>query len=129
MKRRSIVIIVGIILFISGYLISSTFLVKNISNSEFEFYEQVARDVYEQGDKSIYEVPYGISLQRTNTSITISSANNNYFGKVVAKLQNGNLVFTHDSEANDIIVLNSCFGFICVIVPTLMYGFFKRNNG
>lgn len=127
--KKIVVIILGIILFTTGYLISSTLLVKNISSSDFKFYEQVAKDVYEQGDKTIYEVPDGISLQRTNTSITISSANNNYFGKVVAKLQNGKLVFTHDLETRETIVLNSFFGFICVIIPALLYLGCKRNNG
>ena len=90
--QRIFVIVIGIALFATGFLISSNLLEKPISNSEFKFYEQVARDVYEQGDKAIYEVPDGVSLERTNTSITIFSAKKTVRGEVIATLQNGEIV-------------------------------------
>lgn len=114
--QRIFVIVIGIALFATGYLISSNFLQKPISNSEFEFYEQVARDVYEQGDKVMYEVPDGVSLQRTNTNITISSAKIAVRGQVIATLQNGELVFTRDAETRETIVINSIVGILFVLV-------------
>ena len=115
------VLIIGIALFLSGYLFSSNLLEKPISNSEFEFYEQVARDVYEQGDKAIYEIPNGVSLERTDETITISSARGAVHGKVVATLQNGELVFTRNAERGEAILKNSLIGILFVIVPSLLW--------
>ena len=109
-------VIMGIALFASGYLFSSNLLEKPTSNSEFEFYEQVARDVYKQGDKAIYEVPDGVSLERTNTSITISSAKETVRGKIIANLQNGELVFTRNAETGKAIFINILVGILFVLV-------------
>lgn len=114
-------VIIGIALFASGYLFSSNLLEKPTSNSEFEFYEQVARDVYEQGDKAIYEVPDGVSLERTNTSITISSAKKTVRGKVIANLQNGELVFTRNAETGEAIFINILVGILFVLVSILIW--------
>ncbi len=113
-------IITSVTLFISGYLVSSNLLTKQISDSEFEFYEQVARNVYEQGEKVIYEVPDGVTLERTSTSITISSKGTNR-GKVTANLQNGELIFTRNEERGEAIAIGILSGILFVLISILLW--------
>lgn len=113
-------IITSVTLFISGYLVSSNLLTKQISDSEFEFYEQVARNVYEQGEKVIYEVPDGVILERTSTSITISSKGTNR-GKVTAILQNGELIFTRNEERGEAIAIGILSGILFVLISILLW--------
>lgn len=114
------IVIICIALFISGYVLSSNLLAKQISDSEFEFYEQIARDVYEQGERAIYEVPDGVNLERTSTSITISSKGTNH-GKVIASLQNGELIFTHDKEIGETIAVGILTGILFVLISVLLW--------
>ncbi len=113
-------IITSVTLFISGYLVSSNLLTKQISDSEFEFYEQVARNVYEQGEKVIYEVPDGVILERTSTSITISSKGTNR-GKVTANLQSGELIFTRNEERGEAIAIGILSGILFVLISILLW--------
>jgi len=113
-------IITSVTLFISGYLVSSNLLTKQISDSEFEFYEQVASNVYEQGEKVIYEVPDGVTLERTSTSITISSKGTNR-GKVTANLQNGELIFTRNEERGEAIAIGILSGILFVLISILLW--------
>ena len=119
--KKVILIILSIALFVGGYLASVNTLYKPISDSQFEFYEQVACDVYEQGNKAIYEVPDGVSLERTSTSITISSANRTYRGKVIANLQNGELVYTRKPETGFVIFASSLIGAMFVCIGVLVW--------
>lgn len=113
-------VIIVIVLFGSGYMFSSNVLQKPTSDSEFELYEQVARDVYEQGDKTIYEVPEGVSLERTDTSIIISSAKKTVRGKVIANLQNGELVLTRNEESIDAISNNILAGIFFIFATSVI---------
>ena len=115
---KAIVIILSIVFFVSGYWLTASTLTKPITNSEFEFYEQVARDVYEQGNKAIYEVPNGVLLVKTNTSITISNDGIRR-GQVVATLQNGELVCTRDLQTAYAIIVNSLCGIIFSMPGTI----------
>lgn len=125
-------IITSVTLFISGYLVSSNLLTKQISDSEFEFYEQVARNVYEQGEKVIYEVPDGVTLERTSTSITISSKGTNR-GKVTANLQNGELIFTRNEERGEAIAIGILSGILFVLISILLWigipYFYEKSKG
>lgn len=122
-------VIIGIAFFASGFLISSSLLEKPlISNNEFEFYEQVARDVYNQGNKTIYEVPDGVSLKKTDTSITVSSAKVSVRGKVVATLQNGELVCVYDAETVEAILINSLIGILFVFVWVIIVAFIHEKK-
>ena len=114
-------VVIGIAIFTSGYLVSANLLKKPISNREFELYEQMARSVYEQREQSIYEVPKGIHLDKTATSIIISSDKVTVRGKVIANLQNGELVFTRKSETGEAIVINSLIGFLFVLVSLITW--------
>lgn len=113
-------IIISVTLFISGYLVSSNLLTKQISDSEFELYEQLARNVYEQGEKVIYEVPDGVILERTSTSITISSKGTNR-GKVTANLQDGELIFTRNEERGEAIAIGILSGILFVLISILLW--------
>lgn len=93
-------------------MFSSNFLQKPTSDSEFE--------LYEQGDKTIYEVPEGVSLERTDTSIIISSAKKTVQGKVIANLQNGELVLTRNEESIEAISNNIFAGIFFIFVTSVI---------
>lgn len=114
------IVVISIALFVSGYISSSNLLAKQISDSEFEFYEQIARDVYEQGERAIYEVPDGVNLERTSTSITISPKGTNR-GKVIASLQNGELIFTRNKEIGESIAVGILTGILFVLISVLLW--------
>lgn len=121
-KRKRTLIIIGFVaLFAVGYLFSSLALQKLVSDSEFSYYEQVAKDVYEQGSSTIYEVPETVTLEKTDTEIIISSADINKRGKVCATVQNGELVFERDNETGDAIGLSIAFGIIFVLIGLIIY--------
>ena len=105
-------VIIFIVLFGSGYMFSSNFLQKPTSDSEFE--------LYEQGDKTIYEVPEGVFLERTDTSIIISSTKKTVRGKVIANLQNGELVLTHNEESIEAISNNIFAGIFFIFVTSVI---------
>ena len=123
-------IILSIALFVSGYFVSANFLLKPISDIEFEFYEQVAHDVYEQGNKAIYEVPDGLILGKTSTSIIISSAKATCRGKVIATLQNGELVCKRSIESAEAILIHSLVGIIFFLlgIAVRVFIFEKKNK-
>ena len=115
-KYYSIFVILCIGIFVITTFFSSTFIVKVLTEEEVEYYKEVAVDVYNQGSAAIYEVPDGIDIEKTDITITVSSKNEWQFGKVVARLQNGQLVFKHTSEIFVANFLNVCIG----VVPTLI---------
>ena len=102
--RLSGMVIVGIISFATSYFL----LNKNsrtISNDEFKLYEQVAQSVFLQKNRELLsDISEGVNIEKSDTSITISSDDPNEFGCVVAKLQKGKLVYEHYSE-NEIKIL------------------------
>ena len=112
----SIFVILCIGIFVIATFFSSTFIVKVLTEEEVEYYKEVAVDVYNQGSATIYEVPDGIDIEKTDITITVSSKNEWHFGKIVASLQNGKLVFKHTSEKSIAIFLTVCIG----AVPTLI---------
>ena len=114
-------IILGIAIFASGYHISANFLEKPTTNSEFDLYEKVVRDIYEHVDQAIYEVPGGVSIEITNTSITISSAKETVRGEVIANLQNGEFVFTRNAETGRAISTNILVGFLFILFSILIW--------
>ena len=109
-------IISNIVLLVCGFLVTFNIINKPISDSKFAFYEQVAYDVYKQGSKAIYEVPEEVFLEKTSTSIIIFSANRAYRGKVIARLQNGELVYIRESEKEKLIILSSLIGMLCACI-------------
>lgn len=118
--KKIFLVIIGIAIFVSGYLLSSNFLEMPISNCEFEFYEQVAADLYNKGYVAIQEVAQEeLSIKITNTSIIISSTNSAGRGKVIANFQSGELVITRDAEIPEAIFVNTVMGLLWVFVFTL----------
>lgn len=134
-RKKAVIILLTfcIVSFASGYIISSNVLLKPINNSLFEFYEQVARDVYEQQDKAIVYVPVGVSFEGADTSFTISSADKNFRGKVIANSQNDELVLTRDTEMGKAIFLNSLFGVgftaqILVLMGAISFFYLRKRQ-
>jgi len=118
--KNMIWIISNIVLLVCGFWVTFNIMNNPISDRKFAFYEQVAYDVYKQGCKAIYEVPDEVSLERTSTSISISSANSKYLGKVIAKLKNGELVYIRESEKEKAIILSSLIGMLCACIGNLV---------
>ena len=92
-------VIIFLILYVCGYCFAAHFCVKPITNKEFELYEQVASDFYNQlGKVSLYELPDGVDLKRTDTKIIVSSTEKTKFGEVIAKMKDEKLVLERDSK-------------------------------
>ena len=112
MKKRDLVklsvgVIIVIALFAVGYLYTYNNLAKPLSPEEIELYEQIARNVYEQGNGTIVEAPVGIKVETSSTSIKVTRADSS--GKVIARLQNGELVFDSSTGQKEA-VASSCAG-------------------
>lgn len=121
--RRIYLTIIGIIFFCGGYYISGNILTKTISNKEFEMYEQVAQNYYDQFKKStIVEIPKGVVVKKTDTCIIVYHNHNEpiyKLGRVIATLQNGKLVFERDNEVNRQIKMNVIMGTLFAVIVLL----------
>lgn len=126
--KTILVVFLGAMLFVCGYLASTKLLTRQISADEYNRYEQIAYSVYEQGDVAIYEVPDGVTLEKSDTSITISSAKKTECGKVVASVQNGKLVFAHDKEEGRTIAVGMLAGILFVLIWVLIWTVYHWNN-
>lgn len=113
---NAIFIIFAIVLFIGGYLVSWNFMQKPLDDSQFELYEQVARDAYTQKENVIVEAPEDFSVSMTTTTITVQSANMLHRGKVIAKLQNGELVMTRDMETGTAVFVSILIGILFILI-------------
>ena len=112
MKKRDlaklfICTIIVIVLFVGGYLYTYNNQAKPLSTEEIELYEQIARNVYEQEDGTIIEAPADVKIETSSTSIKITGANRS--GKVIARLQNEELVFDSSTGQKEA-VASSCAG-------------------
>lgn len=123
-RKKSIEILVSIILaicavialFIGGYLFCWNFFEKPLSDRQFELCEQIARDVYAQKGNVIVEVPEDFSVSIDTTTITVNVDSIRYRGNVIARLENGKLVMTRNSENGQAVFLSILMGvmFVCV---------------
>jgi len=94
-QKKAAAIIIGIAIFLLisavGFMVGFFITPKPMKNDEFADCEIVAQQIYDQSDHGMIEVPYGYSIKRTDTKITVTK--DGYSGEVKATLQNGNLVF------------------------------------
>ena len=123
-KKAIQIVILAIILaippFIVGYLVSWNFMWKPLNNTQFELCEQVARDVHAQKGNVIVEKPKDFSVSMTKTAIIVQPDNILYRGKVIAKLQNGELVITRDMETGVAILSSILVGMAFVTAEFLI---------
>lgn len=120
MNTIEAIILVVIVLFISSFLVSWKLFHKPLSTNQFEACEQVARDVYAQAQKgtSIFEVPEDYSVSIDSTTINVRLAN--YRGKVIAKVQKGELEMTQDREIGSAILDSIVMGLIFILYPLMI---------
>ncbi len=120
MNTIEAIILVVIVLFIAGFLVSWKLFHKPLSTNQFEACEQVARDVYAQAQKgtSIFEVPEDYSVSIDSTTINVRLAN--YRGKVIAKVQKGELEMTQDREIGSAILDSIVVGLIFILYPLMI---------
>ncbi len=117
----------SLMFFIFGFLVSWSCIGRSLNDSQFEFLEKVARDVYAQEGKVIVEVPKNVAISKTTTTITVEL--DGLFsprGKVTARLQNGELVMTRDLETIPVVIFNSCIGWIFVCVFRFILAFLQE---
>ena len=119
MNTIEAIILVVIVLFIASFLVSWKLFHKPLSTNQFEACEQVARDVYAQAQKgtSIFEVPEDYSVSIDSTTINVRLAN--YRGKVIAKVQKGELEMTQDREIGSAILDSIVMGLIFILYPLM----------
>ncbi len=130
--QSTILIIFTILIFIDGYLFSWNSLEKPLNDSQLKLCEQVAQDVYAQKGNVILEIPEDFSVHITTTTITVQLTDVLYRGKVIAKLQNGELVMTRNMETEKAVFLSIAMGIICVLVALLIlttYSKIQKNLG
>ncbi len=117
---KIVVISLAIVMAIAGYLISWNVMIKPLNDNQFELCEQVARDVYAQTGNLIVEVPQDFSVDITETTIEIKYNNTLYRGKVIAKLQNAELVMTRDMEVVPFVSLSVLVALLFALVTVLI---------
>lgn len=120
MNTIEAIILVVIVLFIASFLVSWKLFHKPLRTNQFEACEQVARDVYAQAQKgtSIFEVPEDYSVSIDSTTINVRLAN--YRGKVIAKVQKGELEMTQDREIGSAILDSIVMGLIFILYPLMI---------
>lgn len=120
MNTIEAIILVVIVLFIASFLVSWKLFHKPLSTNQFEACEQVARDVYAQAQKgtSIFEVPEDYSVSIDSTTINVRLAN--YRGKVIAKVQKGELEMTQDREIGSAILDSIVMVLIFILYPLMI---------
>lgn len=124
-KLKIVAVVIGFAVFFAGYLFCANYLKKPLTASQLDFYQQVARDVYEHGDQIIVEAPDEVSISKTATTITVSPASEFYVGSVIAKLKDGELVFTRDAGNGGSIFMSILMGiiFCCGYMLIIMIGY------
>lgn len=91
--------------FIAGYIISWIFFAKPVNDNQLEMCEQVARNVYLQKGKAMFEDLKEFSVDMTATDTTARTTDEIYQCKVIVKLQNGDEhVFSVDMTTTTITV-------------------------
>lgn len=124
---NAVFVIAVIASFICGYLLWWNFMAKPLNDSQFELCEQVARDVYAQKGTVIVEVPEDFYVTITETTIRVELLNCSYRGKVIAKLQNGELVMTRDMQTEEAVFFSILVGIVFGLVTILIAIYIKEN--
>lgn len=115
--EATILVVLVIVLFIAGFLVSWKLLNKPLSTNQFEVCEQIARYVYDQKENIIVELPEGFSVSTTEKTIKVRLNSGTHRGKVIAKLQKGELEMTRDREIGLAIIESIAMGFIFILAP------------
>lgn len=118
---RILAICAVIVLFIGGYLFNWNFFEKSLSDRQFELCEQIARDVYAQKGNVIVEAPEDFSVSIGTTTITVRVDDIQYRGRVIAKLENGELVMTRNNENGVAVIMSILMGLIFVYVTDRIF--------
>lgn len=125
----AVIVIIAIAIFSAGYFVSWNFIEKPLSENQFEMCEQIARDVYNQKKQQvIVEAPEGFLVSISTTNITVESANPFFRGKVLASLQNGELVMTRHVEQGEAIFLSILMGILFICISILIVQKYKKDG-
>lgn len=97
-----LLVVLGIFVFMGAGFFVTSMLKK--PDAQFGYYEQIAQEVFEQGNQFIVECPEDVVVEITATSIKVSSSNG-YFGYVNARLKDGELRFERVKQTPDLVLL------------------------
>ena len=115
-----IAILVAIIGFTIGFFLSTKYVFKPSTDSDFQRYEEVAKNVYQQGNQAIVETPNDVVIEKTATRISVSSSEYGHLGRVDAKLENGKLVCEKKPELYGVIILGIINGLVGILTAWLL---------
>lgn len=76
--------------------------------------------MYAQKGNVIVEVPENFFVSQTTNTITVKSTNILYRGKVIANVQNGELVMTRDRETEEAVILSILTGIVFELVSIII---------
>lgn len=118
---NTVVLLIAVALFISGFVVSWIFWQKPLSDKQFKACEQVIRDIYAQSGNVIVESPedFSVSVSTTATTITVETASNPYRGKVIAEMHDGELIMTRYMETGEAIFASVIIGVSFVIAAII----------
>lgn len=118
----SLLTIVAIAIFSGGYCFAWNVVYKPLDESQFELCERVAQRVYDQKGDFIIEAPEEVKISTTLTSITVEWAGSNPRGKVIARLENGELIMERDMEEGFAFGNSVLFGVLFVLCALIITG-------
>lgn len=108
--------LIAITLFILGFMISWGSLFRPLNEEEFKACEQVAREMYFQRNQSFIPQKEGFSIQRSSTSVAVTSSNPFNIGKVIAESRNGEVILERDMQTENAIIISILIGILFLLL-------------
>ena len=137
-KVRIVILLIIIIFFVvAGYLFSINTISMPLTQEHFEYYEQLAHNIYLQKEPIIIDDLEGVEVSISVAKITVKPSDFTYRGYIVAKQQNSELVMTRYFEIGEAIVFGFIIGLIFLYMLISLCIFFQdlykkirfRNSG
>ncbi len=123
-----------IAVFIGFYLLSSRTIFKPSTKKQLDFYEEVARNVYEQNEEAINKVIDKVSITRGKNTINVSD---NYqhgitSGRVVLIINNDGIIIERHPEFFFSLFMNILFSTVftidtCILLFLICYYFWQKK--
>lgn len=109
-----------VLMALAGYFLMTLVLNKPCSENTLDYLEQVAYDVYEQKNNIIVEAPQDVEVTINSTNIEIKTSKWNETGKVIASLENGELVIERTKDRAGAITLGVLLGVVFFLIGVLI---------
>lgn len=129
LEHRRIIACCGFLIsFIFGFIISNQFIFIEMNEQEYKMCEEAAYDIYNQMSEHplLYEVPDHVKVSISNTEITVSAFLKG--GKVIASLENNELVVKRDSMKGLCLFEDILMGLLFICIFGLIYSSYKEKQ-